>query len=440
MQLEGKEPNFRPVKRHSNPYRLMLWVLLIVTGFVVMRGYYTGAVKPFFMATPTPTRTTNSYAMEGDIDFTAGDLEKAIVAYQKATALDPTDALLWAQLARIQTYSSVSLTTNDEQLARLQDALASIDRAVAVAPHDSTVHAIRAFVLDWYANPVLVGIQVDELLTEAQREASLALAEDQTNTLAQAFYAEIMVDQNRWDQAELNIKAAEQQDPTLMDVHRIYAYVYETLGQYNFAIQEYQQAITIAPNLNFLKIRVGKIYRHLQLWDQALAIFDLAAKQNQQLGIKDPIPYLAIANTYMQMPEGNFFTAARNVMKALTLNPSSPEVYAQLGMVYHGSRNYEGAILAFRCAIRGCDAIESCDVRQCDSTVDPPIVVKGVKLTADTVAYYYTFVSVLSGLHRPGDGYCTEAAPYFTQIKDGFSDDPTIMSIVKAGEDICASG
>jgi tetratricopeptide (TPR) repeat protein len=438
MQLEGKEPNFRPVKRYSNPFRLMLWVLLIVTGFVVIRGYYNGSVKPFFMATPTPTRTTNSYALEGDTNFTAGDLEKAIVAYKKATALDPNNALLWAQLARIQTYSSVSLTTNEEQLARLQDALASINHAVAVAPQDSTVHAIRSFVLDWYANPVLVGVQVESLLTEAQKEASLALAEDQTNTLAQAFYAEIMVDQNRWDQAELNIKQAEQQDPSLMDVHRIYAYVYETLGEYNFAIQEYQQAIQIAPNLSFLKIRVGKIYRHLQLFDQALAIFDQAAKQNQQLGINDPIPYLAIANTYIQT--GDFFAAAANVKKALTLNPSSPDVYAQLGMVYHASRNYEGAIPAFECAIQGCDAVKSCSVRVKNPPCDQAIVITGMKLTADTVAYYYTFVSVLSGLHRPSDTYCTEAAPYFAEIKAGFASDPTIMSIVKAGEDICAAG
>ncbi len=80
------------------------------------------------------------------------------------------------ELARIQAYSSVSLTTNDEQLARLKDALDWIDHAVAVAPDDSNVHAIRALVLDWYANPVLIGDQVaSRSSTEAENEASLAL-------------------------------------------------------------------------------------------------------------------------------------------------------------------------------------------------------------------------------------------------------------------------
>ena len=442
MNIEGKQVNFRPQKKRSNPFRLMLWGVLIVATFVLIRGYYNGSVKPLFLPTNTPTRTTNSYAQEGDTNFTAGDLDKAIAAYKKATALDPNDASLWAKLARIQTYSSVSLSTNSDQLARLNDAMNSIDQAVKVAPDESQVHAIRAFVEDWYANPVLVKDQVNALLTDADHEVTLALTEDPTNTLALAFRAEILVDQGRLDQAMQSITQAVQQDNTLMDVHRIYGYVFESMGNYSEAINEYQKAIEIAPNLNFLKIRVGKIYRHQQLWDQALAMFDLAAKQNLQLGINDPIPYLAIANTYIQMPQADFFTAERNVQKALQLDPTNADVYAQLGMVYHSARNYEGAIPTFKCALDGCTPQESCEVRQgCTDANNPAVTITGLPLTADTVAYYYTYASVLSGLHVPGkDQYCTTAMPKLLQVAAGFSDDPTIMSIVKAGEDICAGG
>ncbi len=416
-----------------------------MAGFVVMRGYYSGTVKPFFLPTYTPTRTTNSYAMEGDAEFTAGDLDKAIAAYTQATSLDPNDGELWAQLARIQTYSSVSLTTNAEQLTRLNDAMASIDHAVAVAPDDSQVHAIRAFVLDWYANPVLVD-DVNVYLTDADHEVTLALTIDPANTLALAYRAEILVDQGQLEQAKQSITQAAQQDASLMDVHRIYGYVYELYGEYTQAINEYTTAINIAPNLNFLKIRVGKIYRHLKLWDQALEIFDQAAKQNLQLGIKDPIPYLAIANTYIQMPQADFRLAENNVGKALDLDPSNPDVYAQLGMVYHSARNYEGAINAFQCALDGCDAKVSCQVRNNDEGCtdaeanNPAIVIKGLPLTADTVAYYYTYGSVLAGLHVAGDNYCERALTTLKQVGDNFSNDPIIMSIVHAGEDICSGG
>ena len=409
---------------------------MIVMGAVLIRGTERGTIQPLFMATATPTRTTNSYALEGETQFKAGDLEKAIVAYQAATRLDPNNAQIWAEMARIQAYSSNMLTTNEEQAARLQDALAAVDRAVSLAPDDSTVHAIRAFVLDWNANPVWAADQVDAMLTEAEQEAVRAITLDNSNTLALAYYAEILNDQSKLQQASSYIQQAMQQNSSLMDVHRIQGSIHETMGNYNLAIQEYKKAVEIAPNISFLYIRIGKIYRFLQLFPQALDYFEQAARRNEQLGISDPIPYLAIANTYAQ--EGEFFAATRNVKKALQLNPSSPDVYAQLGLLYHRSRNYEGAIPAFNCAINGCTAAESCEVRQCDTAAEPPLVIKGLKLTSDTVPYYYTYGSVLSGLHRPGDDYCTQALVIFKQVSDQFASDPSIMGIVKAGEDICS--
>ena len=153
------------------------------------------------------------------------------------------------------------------------------------------------------------------------------------------------------------------------------AYTYETLGEYNLAIEEYEQAIEIMPNYTYLHIAVGKVYRYLGLYDQALAYFAAAANLNEQLGIKDPIPYLAIANTYAK--DGEFFAAALNVQEALSFTPANPDVYGQLGVVYHKSRNYEGAIPAFECALEGCDAEQSCEVRQCDSDEDPMVGCRG---------------------------------------------------------------
>ena len=69
---------------------------------------------------------------------------------------DPSNAQVWAELARIQTYSSSLLSNDAERLARLEEALESVNTAVELAPDDSTVHAIRAFVLDWYAFNTLV--------------------------------------------------------------------------------------------------------------------------------------------------------------------------------------------------------------------------------------------------------------------------------------------
>jgi tetratricopeptide (TPR) repeat protein len=437
MQLEGKELQFRNPKNRANPFRVMILLVLIVALIAVLRSYAKGDIQPFFLPTATPTRTTNSYLMEANTHFLAGNLDKSIVGYKKASELDPSDVSILVKLAQVQVYSSNSLTTDAERVTRLTEALETINKAKELAPQDSTVLAVRAFVLNWNSNPVLAGERSEALLNEAEAEATLALQLDNTNTLALAYYAEILVDQFKWVQARQYIQQAMESDASLMDVHRIQAYTYEILGEYNLAIQEYQKAIEITPNLTFLYISVGKIYRHLELYEQALEYFDKAANLNEQLGIKDPIPYMAIANTYIRL--GEPMVASRNAFKALTYNPYSPDVYGQVGLIYHRSRNYEGAIPALKCAIEGCTAEETCEVRDCDPTVDEAIVIEGMPLSDNTVVYYYTYGSVLSGLHRPGDDKCEQAIVVFARIREKYAEDDAIMRIVNAGESICIS-
>jgi tetratricopeptide (TPR) repeat protein len=224
-------------RSQSNIYRMFFWVVLILGGIWFVRQVQLGVVKPLFQPTPTPTRNSRSYALEGEAQFTAGKLDAAIAAYQEAVRVNPLDADSLAKLARIQTYSTALLVTDAEQRERLEQARASIARAVELAPDDSTVHAIRAFVLDWSANSALVGNdQAQDYLAEAEQEAVRALQLDNTNTLALAFYAEILVDQQKWTQGELNIRQALERDPSLMDVHRVSASVQESLGNYTLAI------------------------------------------------------------------------------------------------------------------------------------------------------------------------------------------------------------
>ncbi|MBT3188135.1 MAG: tetratricopeptide repeat protein [Anaerolineae bacterium] len=436
-------------KPSTNPYRLFILLILIMGGVWLIRQIEQGNITRPFTPTPTPTRVAQSYALEGDAQFEAGKLDAAITAYQEATRVDPTDAEVWSKLARIQIYSSAQLTTDDQQRDRLQEGLASINKAAELAPDDSAVHATRAFVLNWNANSIIFGEeQAADYLLEAEQEAVRALQLDNQNTLALAFYAEILVDEQKWGQAEQYILQAVEKDNTLMDVHRIYAYVLESLGQYNQAIQEYDKAIAISPNLTFLHLRAGANYRRLafgsnndatrtQLYESSLEYFAKAARLNEQLGIEDPIPYLSIAKTYSQ--EGEYFVAARNVQKALEIDPANPDIYGQLGIVYFKSRNYEGSIPAFKCAIRGCTAEESCDGRGGCGPNDEPSEVIGLDLSGNTVVYYYTYGSVLSALSRPQENYCEEAMTVMGEVRAVYSNDRDIMGIVQAGEAICQS-
>jgi tetratricopeptide (TPR) repeat protein len=449
MNVPVRRPLFNR-RPESNLYRMFFWIVLILGGIWLIKQVDAGDIKPLFLPTATPTRTTASYILEGEAQFTAGKLNASIAAYQEAVRVDPSNAEIWAQLARIQTYSTRLLVTDDAVRVRLAEALESADKAVELAPDESMAHAIRAFVLDWNANPTLMGKeQAEAYLIDADREAVNAVRLDNTNTLALAFYAEILADQQKWTQAQDSINQALERDQTLMDVHRVNAYVLESLGEYTLAIQSYDRAIELTPNLTFLYLQAGANYRTLglrspneetqkQLWEKSLEYFDKAARINEQLEVNDPVPYLSIARTYSQM--GEYFAAARNVQKALVFEPDNADVYGQLGIVYFKSRNYEGSIPALKCAVRGCDEETSCQARygmSCAEAEETGLPITGLDLSANTVVYYYTYGSVLAALSRPQENYCAEARDIFDEVRTQFGGDPDISGIIEAGEFIC---
>jgi tetratricopeptide (TPR) repeat protein len=451
MNLSPRRPIFNR-KAESSIYRVFFWALMVLGGFWLILQLEQGRIKSPFAPPPTPTRTSTSYALEGDAQFTAGDLGKAIVAYQEAVRVDPKSGKSWAQLARIQTYSSALLTTDAERAARLGEALDSARQATSVAPDDSSGHATLAFALDWNADASLVGeAQVQDYLTQADTEAIRALQLDATNTLALAYYAEILVDQQKWTQAEQYIKQAVSRDPSLMDVHRVYAYVLESLGEYNLAIQEYDQAISITPKLTFLYLRAGANYRQLgfnspnevtqkQLFDKSLEYFAKAASINDELQIDDPTPYISISKTYSQ--QGEYFIAARNVQRALEFQPNNADFYGQLGIIYFKSRNYEGSIPALQCAVVGCSGENSCSGRGLDVCDEqhPAVQVTGLPLSLGSVDYYQVYFSVLAALGPRDATYCPKAMQIVQQVHaSGFeAQRPDITTNITAAQLQCS--
>jgi len=446
--MKVKEPGrlFRK-KSENNFYRIFLYLFAMTAALAIYVGVNRGSIEAVGHQTPTPTRTSNSHIEEGNARFISGDLNAAITSYQKALEIDPQNSHVWATLARVQTYDSALKTTDADRLAALQNALYSIDQAKAIDLSSSEVSAIRAFVLDWLSSSTINDQESDTYLVEAEQEAIKALTIDPNNVLALAYYAEILIDQQRLDQAEQNIGLALQANADLMDVHRINAYLLESQQRYTEAIAEYEKAIAINPNLTFLYVRAGANYRALafnspnetqskEFYYKSLDYFDMAATINEQLGIQDPLPYLSIAKTYSQL--GEFFGAARNVQKALEYDPANPDIYGQLGIVFMRSRNYEGAIPALKCAVKGCTAEESCEARGGCPEGDPGTSIMKLELSPGSIVYYYSYVSNLAALSIPQNNYCPEAREVIQEIREaGYAEDPIVNQILIENENIC---
>ena len=462
MNLRGEQLRLS-ARQGPNWWRIGFLLAAIAIGMLVLRLEDTGRVQPLFQPTPTATRTANSFADEAQTHLSAGDLGRAIVAFQNAVQVQPDSAELWAELARTQTYFSALQANRDQRLARLAEARQSIERAVELAPEDGFVQAVRALVYDWSAseygqdNPT----QFADMLKEASESSIRAMQLDPESVRARAFRAEVLIDQGdylqAYDLAEQAALEAESNPNTVspdarVDAHRVFGQVLENNGAYRQAIDEYDKAIQINPNLTFLYLRKGANYRRLagsattmavreQLIEQALQAFDQAAKINQQNGIQDPIPYLAIGRTYLQ--EGEFFVAARNVERAVTLDPGNPDLYGFLGIVYYKGRNYESALPVLRCAVEGCSQEQTgdllCNVIQiirCED--DVPVaqygaVVPGQRLGSDSLEHYYTYASALAFLD-----FCDQAEPLFRQLMTAYGSDPTVAAIVSENRAICS--
>jgi tetratricopeptide (TPR) repeat protein len=397
-------------------------------------GIDRGDVQPLFLPTPTPTRTVNSYIMEGEAQFKSGSLSGAIAAYQQAVNVEPDNSHAWAELARIQAYSSSLLSTNEERYDRLTQARESIEEATAIDPDDAEVQAVRSFVLDWYAsNPLVTPEESQSALNDAEAAAIRALQLDNENALALAFLAEILVDQQKWAQAEETIKQAVAINSESMDVQRVYGYVLESLGQYRLAIEKYREAVKLQPNLTFLYIFIGRNFRSLEVHNRALEEFEKAAQINEQLGVQDPVPFVEIAKTYSR--DGEFFVAALNAEKAIRINPYNPNTYGQLGIIYTKARNFEGAQPVLKCAVRGCSAEEN---QVAIELMGEGFAVEGLPLSSGTVAFYYAqYGSVLAALSRPNQNYCEEALQVLEEVQGAYPDDPTFSQIIDENVAIC---
>ena len=442
MQLKGDRMPFAGESR-SRPVRVVLLLALIAGGILLTRLVEAGRVKPLLLPTATPTRTAFSFQEEGEAHFSAGNLDKAIQAYQQAVREEPGNAELWARLARIQTYSSALMPTEVERTLRLEQARASADRAVEVDSDSDLAWAIRALVYDWNAGAQEVDSPLrDEYFTTAEASVAHAQLLNSENPLALAFEAELDVDQLRYAEALDKIQAALALDPNNLDVQRVYGTVLEGNGDYEGAIEAYEAAAELAPNLTFLYLRIGANYRRLGRVAEALDAFAKAERINLQLGIQDPIPYLAIGRTYLQ--DGEFFIAARNLEQAVLIDPGNPELLGFLGVIYFKARNYENSEATLSCAVDGCDdaqhALLLCEtlvILDCTEEGEDLRAsgVVGLELDADSLEYYYTFGSLLAFERK-----CDEAEAVFLRLESEYRTDPIVAAIVAEGRALCSGG
>lgn len=284
--FRGRGPSF-PYFRATIYVAILLGALYVYSKIDELQPVLLERLGP----TPTATPTVGEVLAEANSSYDEGDLQATIVSYREALLLEPDNIDHHVALARL-------LLLDDQLEAGLEQA----EQAILADPESPKGYAIKSMALDWSRSP-----------EEAVVAAFKSIEIDPEYAPARAYLAEAYVDLGRWTQAREQAELAIALDPFNVDARRNYAYLLEFVGDYEGAIAQYEQALTISPNLLHLQYGLARNHRAAGNPEQAISAFTAIIERNPE----DPEPWLEIGKTYFEMREDN--AAEDNFRQAIEL-------------------------------------------------------------------------------------------------------------------------
>ncbi len=391
----------RRTRRPTGPWRIAFLVSCILAVLYIDR-FVMPSTTAFFVPTPTPTQSAESFANQAQELFKDGKLRPAIEAYKQAIRADPTNKSNYVEMARIQVWVGLCA-----------DAQESAERALIGNENYALAHAVRGWALN---------CQEDYLQAEASVKTALEL--DPNNALAHAYMAETMMNKGVSSQGDLGDKdkAIEESRiayslaPNLMEILRARGYVLYNTGNYKESLEMYKAALNINKRIPDLFMFLGYNYDALEQYSNAVEAFSEANSLNPG----DSVPDLVISKVYMKV--GDFGKAVQYAETAAKDDPENPNRYGNLGIMYYKNGDYKKSIDAFKLAIEG-------------GTTDDGKVVKGLPLDYGTVAQYYWFYGF--ALAKAVPNRCSEAVPVFQALITGVPDYDLAVENARFGLDLC---
>ena len=394
MTRRRKRPNF------------FSWVIL---GLVLLFGYYLNQVylpaqpNPF-EATPTATRSPESLATEAENLFKDGKLLPSIEAYKEAIKASPQNPHLYIAIARIQMWAG-----------QYEEAKANAENAMLLNPESSMAYAVHAWALDFLGG--------EENRAQALDSIQRAIELDDRNALAHAYYAEILIDTQlfeNYDLAAEHSRIALSLDPALLEARRARGYVLENISSEDntnreLAVAEYRAAIEMNPYIPMLHLELGRNLRALEVYDEAIREFTLANTLNPT----DPDPDLFISRTYATI--GDYAKAIQYAEQAVKDRATDPNLRGNWGVMLFRNFLYQPALEQLERAVKGGKSEDGL-----------PIV--GLSLTdgGRAVEYYYTYGMALARTNQ-----CGEALKISQQIKSAVSTDENAVFAAEEMVRIC---
>lgn len=117
-------------------------------------------------------------------------------------------------------------------------------------------------------------------------------------------------------------------------------------GEYDLAVQDYDQAVRLDPNSSDAFYNRGNTYRNKGEYDRSIGDFDQAIALNSNL----LFAFISRGNSYDD--KGEYDRALQNFDQAIRLNPNYAAAFSHRGVAYAWKGEYDRAIQDFDRAIR----------------------------------------------------------------------------------------
>lgn len=224
---------------------IVLFGALIGGGYLLLQMRLGGG--PSFAlrsATPsptipvTPTRSFDDFVKQGAESELAGNYRRAIELYDQASRRRPNDPDLHRRVARLL------ILLNDPAKGELR-----ARKALEIDTNHAPSRATLCMALEW-----------QKRFDEAERECATALQLDPKLVEAHAYYAELQADREDLDGALKSAQEALDLDAANTDALRAMGYVYYVFGRYDTALNYYDRALAVNPNLPVVLVGKAKIY------------------------------------------------------------------------------------------------------------------------------------------------------------------------------------
>jgi len=234
MYLRGSQWNMRKKRKRSNPF-LVLFLLLLVAGAVYVNQVIVPDV-PRCSSPPQPPRATpNRSSPRLKRCSLRASFHKPLASYEQALVAKPDDPSIYIALARTQMFSG-----------RYADAQQNAENAILLNQNNSMAHALRGWALYF---------QEDFLNAEAALQRALEI--DPNNAMAHAYYAELIADlytRGRplwmlWTRCVPSRTQLWRWRPNSLEAHRARGYILFVTGNYDEAVREFKQALSINDNI-----------------------------------------------------------------------------------------------------------------------------------------------------------------------------------------------